>query len=129
MSNQKEKVLSLIQAVDWSTLFRKNCKVYIDYGNVILKVQQLYDDHVVTEVTQGGTFVNNSIITMPETKKVASIFDLAFVNINEILSLNIDYVIIPGIASARELSVIIRKLERLRKIDLLFLFVWTERLL
>ena len=78
-------------------------------------MQQLYDDHVVTEVTQGGTFVNNSIITIPETKKVASIFDLAFVNINEILSLNIDYVIIPGIASARELSVIIREIRKIKR--------------
>ena len=100
---------------EWNGLFIKDELVYLNNGNVILSIEQVEKNKVKTKVLQGKEIGAGMELTVPASATPASIFDLAFINIKDFLDYSIDYVILPGLHSEREIAIIQKKLSAQKK--------------
>lgn len=94
----------------WDLLFKEGELLYLNNGNVILKTKIVEKKKVIAEVLQGREVCNEMELVIPSSKNPPSLFDLAYIDIKPFLKLGLDYVILPGIAGARELAIIQKKL-------------------
>jgi pyruvate kinase len=107
-----EKDLGEIQisSQEWDKLFQKDARVYFGYGDICASVSKVDNKVVVLDILQEGIVSNNMELHIPITYTPASIFDLSFIDIGPFLDLAIDYVIIPGIPSRRQIELVRKKL-------------------
>ena len=94
----------------WQLLFKEQELLYLNNGNVILKIEAVSKDEVRTSIQQGKEITNGMEVVVPSSKNPPSLFDLAYIDIKPFLELGLDYVILPGISNARELAIIRKKL-------------------
>ena len=99
-----------ISTQEWNKLFKKDARVYLGYGDICANVSKVDSSIAVLEIVHEGIVYNNMELHIPETYTPASIFDLSFIDIGPFLDLAIDYVIIPGIPSKRQIGLIRKKL-------------------
>ena len=96
---------------EWTDLFRVNESLYLGYGSLELEIIESSNAELVrAKVLKGGEVVPGQVLHVPATKKVPSIFDLSFIDIKPFQDIGIDYVILPGFTSARELALVRKKL-------------------
>jgi pyruvate kinase len=99
-----------VECPHWKTTFVEGSLVYIGFGVVVLKTLNVSDTQVKAQVVQSGTLRVGMNVFDAQTYKQPSVFDLTGVDISPFKNIDVDYVVIPGIASAREVSVIRKKL-------------------
>ncbi len=106
-----------VECPDWSLTFIRDSLIYIGFGAVVLKILSIKDKEVQAQVVQGGTLRVGMNVYDSHTHKEPTVFDLTGVDISPFKNTAIDYVVIPGIASAREVGVIRKKLNLTLKND------------
>lgn len=104
-----------IKTDSWPSLFKEQELIYLNNGNVVLSTEKVFPDKIETIVQQGQNISNGMELTIPASKKPPSIFDLAFIDIEPFQKTGVDYVVLPGIASARQINIIKKKLSSKKK--------------
>lgn len=99
---------------DWNFTFSKDSNIYIGFGAVVLKSISVGAKEVKAQVVQGGTLRVGMNVFGAHTYKEPTVFDLTGVDITPFKNLSVDFVVIPGISTAREVSVIRKKLKILK---------------
>lgn len=92
-----------IETDEWETLFAPDATVYLGYGNVVLRVQDIGTQEVRAEVIQGGTVQSGMEVHVPETRRPINISDLESVYLDRVLGHGVDYLVVPGSLSRQEL--------------------------
>ena len=105
-----EKGGTQLSCENWGELFKEGELAYLHSGDIILSVDLVEEKKVICSVLQGKELRDKMELAVPATRKLPSIFNLAFIDIKAFLKLGVDYVILPGISSARELAIIKKKL-------------------
>ena len=97
---------------EWGGLFEEGATLYIGCGDIALKAEQVTEKKIMARVLQGGRIVSGMEVFVPKTQRSPSIFDLSFIDIKPFQNLGIDYVVLPGVASSREISLARRRLRK-----------------
>jgi pyruvate kinase len=84
--------------------------IYLGFGSVVLKTSKVSGNKIEAWVVQGGSLIAGMEVHVPETRKEPTVFDLSHVDIKAFKSIGIDYVILPSISSAKEISLIRKKI-------------------
>lgn len=100
-----------VDAYDWQQTFVKDSLVYIGYGVVVLKVLEVSSKKILATVVQGGLLRPGMHVFDAQTYKGPTVFDLTKVDISLFRNIEVDYVVIPGIATVRELSLVRKRLD------------------
>lgn len=99
-----------INTEEWDSLFAPDQQVFLGFGSAILRTLRTEGDLVVHKVIHGGTLTDGMEVFVPSTRKIPSVLDLSYIDIKPFIKLGIDYVLLPGVTSAREISVVRKKL-------------------
>ncbi len=99
-----------IQCDNWEKTFVNDSLIYIGFGAVLLKTLSVGPTEVRAQVVQGGLVKEGMNIYVLDTLKEPTLFDLTGVDISIFKGMDVDYVILPGISTLRELGVIRKKL-------------------
>ena len=86
---------------DWNFTFSKDSNIYIGFGAVVLKSISVGAKEVKAQVVQGGTLRVGMNVFGAHTYKEPTVFDLTGVDITPFKNLSVDFVVIPGISTAR----------------------------
>lgn len=100
-----------INTESWQTLFAKDESVFFGFGSIECRVLEIGNEKVKVKVLKGGGLVAGTAVHVPATRKAPSIFDLSYIDIKPFQELGIDYVVLPGVNSAREIAVARKKLD------------------
>ena len=72
---------------------KKNNKILIDDGKIILNIDSVSSDRIITEVINGGRVSNNKGVNIPETFiKLSSLTKKDIKDLELCLNLSLDYV-------------------------------------
>lgn len=93
-----------IQTQQKDQLFVEGKEAFINFGSTILLVESIQKDKIKAKVIQGGEVNIGDEIEVPATKKAPSILDLSYIDIKPFQNLGIDFVILPGVTSGREIA-------------------------
>jgi pyruvate kinase len=93
-----------IQSRQWDGLFKEDELVYMGYGNAVLRVTSVAGRKAETEVVQGGTVFPDSDLHIPATRKAPKIADYKTHSLDHVLKRGIDFLVLPGIESPKELQ-------------------------
>ncbi len=93
-----------IQTRHWEGLFKKDELVYMGYGNAVLRVTSTTGHQVEAEVVQGGTVYPDSDLHIPATRKPPKISDYKTSYLDDVLRRGIDFLVLPGFDSPKELQ-------------------------
>lgn len=117
---QYEQVLTLspkagegditVECPDWGRTFVESSSVYIGFGAVVLKTLSVSAKQVKAQVLQGGTIRVGMNIIDAHAYKEPTVFDLTGIDVTPFKNVQVDYVVVPGLATVRELFVIKKKL-------------------
>ena len=99
-----------IESPNWEAMFVKDSLVYVGFGAVVLKTISIESNHVAAQVVQSGSIRVGMNVFDAKTYKEPSVFDLTGVDISPFKERHIDYVVIPGISTAREVGLIRKRL-------------------
>ena len=94
----------VIDTDEWSDLFAVESTIFIGTGEVVLKCLAIDEKRVRVEVLQGEVIYPQAPVKVPRTNKDISANDLVSSDIEQFLSYNIDYIVIPGITSCEEIK-------------------------
>lgn len=100
-----------IECHDWNKTFAKDSYIYIGFGAVVLKTISISSGLVKAQVVQGGYLRPGMNVFDAQAYKEPTVFDLTGVDISLFRNITIDYVVIPGIATAREVGLIRKRLQ------------------
>ncbi len=106
-----------IESPDWERLFVADAMIYIGFGAVVLKTLSVSASEVRACVVQGGSIKVGLSVFVEETQKEPTVFDLSGVDISPFKNVAVDYVVIPGISTPREVAVVRKKLNLALKYD------------
>ena len=104
-----------IKTKAWDSLFKEGENAYLNSGTVILSLIKVEAQKVSAVVKQGQVIQNDMTVTIPSTQKQPTVFDLAFIDTEPFLQLELDYIILPGIAKQSHLDLIKKKLGENKK--------------
>lgn len=93
-----------IKTNQWESLFEPEATVFLGYGNVILKIKNIGKDFVEAEVTQSGILWDGSDVSIPATRRHPVLADLEDSELDQFLSEELDYLIIPALQSSEILA-------------------------
>ena len=83
---------------------KKNNKILIDDGKIILNINSVSSDRIVTEVINGGRVSNNKGVNIPETFiKLSSLTKKDIKDLELCLNLSLDYVALSFVQKAQDL--------------------------
>lgn len=99
-----------ISTEEWGRLFATDQQVFLGSGSPVLRTLKTGKDLSHHKVIHGGPITSGMAIYVPATRKIPSILDLSYIDIKPFIQLGIDYVLLPGVSSAREISVVRKKL-------------------
>ena len=91
-------------------LFSLNKVVYFGFGSIECVVTDITKNIIRVKVLKGGEVSPGTAVHVPATRKAPSIFDLSYIDIKPFQQLDVSHVVLPGIRSAREVSVVRKKL-------------------
>ena len=100
-----------INTEDWQSLFAENESVFFGFGSIECRVLEIGKEQAKVKVLKGGGLVAGTAVHVPATRKAPSIFDLSYIDIKPFQELGVDYVVLPGVNSAREIAVVRKKLD------------------
>ena len=89
----------VVRTDEWADLFTADSIIYVGTGDVMLKCLDVQPDAVTTEVIQGEVIYPRAPIKVPRTNKDLTASDLMITDIEQFLTYNIDFIVIPGITS------------------------------
>jgi pyruvate kinase len=95
------------------TLVKPGATVFFGYGDVRLQVESVKGTQVECRVLQGGAANPKMELHVPETRKLPSLANLTDINIGALANRGIDYVVLPGLINAKEISIARKKIETL----------------
>ena len=93
----------VVRTDEWADLFALDSIIYIGTGDVILKCLDVQPNAVTAEVIQGEAVYPHAPIKVPRTNKDLTASDLMITDIEQFLTYNIDFIVIPGITSREEI--------------------------
>lgn len=108
---QQHKQSIQVKTQNWESLFEADASVFLGYGEVVLKVVESSEAVTKTVVAQGGVIKNGVPVHVPATRKAPSIFDLDYIDIKPFQNNGIDYVVLPGVTTGREVAIARKKLK------------------
>ncbi len=99
-----------VECPDWAKNFVSGSLIYLGFGAVVLKTLSVSAKEVRASVVQGGLVKVGMNVFVDETHREPTVFDLSGVDISPFRHVDIDYVVIPGISTSREVAVVRKKL-------------------
>lgn len=94
----------------WELTFVEGSYIYIGFGSVVLKTLSISPSEVKAQVVQGGAIRVGMNVFDAQAYKQPNVFDLTVVDTSPFRDKKVDYVVLPGIASVREITVIKKKI-------------------
>lgn len=95
----------------WSKLFKKDAKVYFGYGDMIFEINALHADYCEVTALQHGRVYPDSDVHVPETRNQPTVTCLNHIDVASFAAFKIDYIVVPGIASKREVSILRKRVK------------------
>jgi len=84
---------------------KKNNKILIDDGKIILNINKVFSDQIITEVLVGGKISNRKGVNIPETFiKMSSLTDKDIKDLKFCLDLSLDYIALSFVQKAKDLN-------------------------
>ena len=84
---------------------KKNNKILIDDGKIILNVDKVLSDQIITEVLVGGKISNRKGVNIPETFiKMSSLTEKDIKDLKFCLDLSLDYIALSFVQKAKDLN-------------------------
>lgn len=104
------KVDMVVECEQWKKFFSIHSMIYLGFGNIVLKTITCHDQTVEAEVIQGGQLKSGMDVHVPDTKQEPTMHELLKVDIKPFKAVGIDYVIIPGLLTVKEISIIKKRI-------------------
>ena len=84
---------------------KKNNKILIDDGKIILNIDKVLSDQIITEVLVGGKISNKKGVNIPETfVKMSSLTDKDIRDLKFCLDLSLDYIALSFVQKAKDIN-------------------------
>ena len=84
---------------------KKNNKILIDDGKIILNINKVLSDQIITEVLVGGKISNRKGVNIPETFiKMSSLTEKDIKDLKFCLDLSLDYIALSFVQKAKDLN-------------------------
>ena len=84
---------------------KKNNKILIDDGKIILNINKIFSDQIITEVLVGGKISNRKGVNIPETFiKMSSLTEKDVKDLKFCLDLSLDYIALSFVQKAKDLN-------------------------
>ena len=84
---------------------KKNNKILIDDGKIILNIDKVLSDKIITEVLVGGKISNKKGVNIPETfVKMSSLTDKDIRDLKFCLDLSLDYIALSFVQKAKDIN-------------------------
>ena len=99
-----------ISTEEWDRLFKTGQQVFLGTGSAVLRTLKREGQKVFHKVIHGGQVNSGMGIYVPSTRKIPSVLDLSYIDIKPFIRMGIDYVLLPGVSSAREVALVRKKL-------------------
>ena len=84
---------------------KKNNKILIDDGKIILNIEKIASDQIITEVIIGGKISNRKGLNIPETFiKMSSLTEKDIRDLQLCLDLSLDYIALSFVQKAKDIT-------------------------
>jgi len=84
---------------------KKNNKILIDDGKIILNIDKVLSDQIITEVLVGGKISNKKGVNIPETfVKMSSLTEKDIIDLKFCLDLSLDYIALSFVQKAKDIN-------------------------
>ena len=84
---------------------KKNNKILIDDGKIILNIDKVLSDKIITEVLVGGKISNKKGVNIPETfVKMSSLTEKDIIDLKFCLDLSLDYIALSFVQKAKDIN-------------------------
>lgn len=100
-----------VECRQWEKKFTDDATVYFGFGDVVLKILEVKAKSCKAKVVQGGIVKVGMDVYVAETKEDPTLFDLGRIDADVFKNTDIDYVILPGVSTPREIALIRKKIE------------------
>lgn len=97
----------------FNNLFNPNSKIYSGSGDMVFEVESISEDKVKVKAIQNGIVYPDTDIHIPDTRIPPTVACLNQIDVASFAAFRIDYIVLPGISTTKEVSIVRKKIHSL----------------